>query len=160
KSLRRFDIVSITIDDRELIRVPMEDRSFVVPFLSRRHLAAAIETQRLEQDGCQVGATAKHVVVQKNLAGDAAPTPSLCCPKAQQSNNISRVGMKGLPVCRLINARVGIFDAVAKILHVTQDVTLTILRHWPAEVAADAEKSSRGFLDRIAFHRNAADDRE
>jgi hypothetical protein len=48
----------------------------------------------------------------------------------------------------------------AKVLHMAQDMTFTVLRHWLAEIGANADKGRCGLLDRIALNRNAADDHE
>ena len=66
--------------------------------------------------------------------------------------------MKGLPVRRLIDARCGIIDASAKVLHVAEDMAFAVLRHGLAEIGADTKKGCCGLLDRIALNRDAADD--
>ena len=68
--------------------------------------------------------------------------------------------MKGLLVRRLIDARGRIFDASAKVLHMAENMTLAVLRYRLAEIGTDAEKGSRGLLDRIAVDRYATNDHE
>src|ERR1043166_1904993 len=68
--------------------------------------------------------------------------------------------MEGLLVRRLVDARRRIVDAAAEILHVTQDVTLAVLRHRLAEIRADAEEGRRRLFHRIAPDRKAAQDDE
>src|SRR5262249_36657935 len=68
--------------------------------------------------------------------------------------------MEGLLVRRLIDARGRIVDAAAEILYVTQDVAVAVLRHWLAELRADAEEGRRRLFHRIALDRKTAEDDE
>jgi hypothetical protein len=68
--------------------------------------------------------------------------------------------MEGLLVRRLVDARRRIVDAAAEVLHVTEDMTLAVLRHRLAEIRADAEEGRRRLFHRIALDRKAAQDDE
>src|SRR5262249_59453087 len=106
------------------------------------------------------GSPAKHLIVERDRADDAAQAPGLCGLEAQQPDDIDRVGMEGLLVRRLVDARGRIVDAAAEVLHVTEDMALAVLRHRLAEIRADAEVGRGRLLDRIALDRNAAEDDE
>src|SRR6516164_3893910 len=158
RALRGRDVVPVAVDDRELAGMPVKHRGFVVAFPARRHFAATIEAKRLKQDGRQIGTATKHLVVEENRAHDAAQATGLGRLQAQQRDNVGGVRVKGLLVRRLIDARIGIFDTPAEVLHMAQDMSLAVLRYRPAEMRADAEKGGRRLRDRIAPNRNAADD--
>src|ERR1051326_213553 len=68
--------------------------------------------------------------------------------------------MEGLLVRRLIDARRRIVDAAAEVLHVTEDMTLAVLRHRLAEIRADAEEGRGPLFHGIALDWKAAQDAE
>src|ERR1051325_10592708 len=68
--------------------------------------------------------------------------------------------MEGLLVRRLVDARRRIVDAAAEVLHVTQDMTLAVLRHRLADICADAEGGRRRPSHGIALDRKAPGDDE
>src|SRR5215471_5305847 len=68
--------------------------------------------------------------------------------------------MEGLLVRRLIDASGRIVDAAAEVLHVTEDMTLAVLRHRLAKIGTDAEEGRRRLFHRIALDRKTAEDDE
>src|ERR1043166_4964584 len=68
--------------------------------------------------------------------------------------------MEGLLVRRLIDARRRIVDAAAEVLHVTEDMTLAVLRHRLAEIRADDEEGGGRLFHGIALDRKTAQDDE
>ena len=63
KALRGLDIISVTVDYREVICIPIKDRCFIETFLTGRYFAATIEREWLKQNGRQIGTAPKHLVV-------------------------------------------------------------------------------------------------
>src|SRR5262249_10608416 len=140
EALCRLDVVSVAVDHRELIGMPMKDRRLVPTPLAGRDLAAPVERERPEQDGGEMRTPAKQLGVERDRADDAAQAAGLRGLQAQQPDDIDRVGMESLLVRRLVDARGRIVDAAAEVLHVTQDMTLAVLRHRLAEICTDAEE--------------------
>ena len=73
----RLDVVSVAVNHREPIGMPMKDRRLVPALLAGRDFAATVEAERLEQDGGEIGTPAKHLVVKRDRADDAAQAAGL-----------------------------------------------------------------------------------
>jgi hypothetical protein len=88
EALRRLDVVPVAVDHRQLPFMPMEDRRLVPALPARRDLAAAVEAERLEQDGGELWTPAKHLVVERDRADDAAQAAGLRGLEAEQPDDV------------------------------------------------------------------------
>ena len=120
--------------------VPIEHRNFVPRFLAFGNFTAPISAQRLEQMRNKVRPPLQHFVVDCHRADKRRGATRLCRLEAEQADDVTGVRVKRLTFPGLVDPRGRIIDGVtAKVTHMTQDMSLAILRAGTAEVSADTE---------------------
>ncbi len=113
EALRRIDVLAL-VDRRQPAVEPAEHRDLEIRLRTRRHFAASVGGQRLEQLGCQVGAPRAQLVVQRGRRDQRRQPAAPRRLQAQQADDVGRIGVEGLPFVGLVDAHVRIAGRQAR----------------------------------------------
>ena len=159
EALRRIDVLAL-VDGAEETLVPVEHRDLEIRLHARRHFAAPVGGDGLEQQTQQVRPAPTHLVEDGARADQRRQAAAFRRLQAQQADDVAGIGVEGLTHMRLVDADAGVLHVQPEIAHMTQHMPLGVLRAGIAEMRAQSEERQRRLTPVVALDRQATQQHE